>query len=280
MYLKVGRADLSEMPRYGRPREQGGDAASFHEPELQQPRRRERAARPRVYRTSTSNARGGSESDDKVAADGQTSRRKRLRRSSSAASKSVCEPGQSQEPGGDLDIPPSMEHQQRASRTAGSDGTDEAVAAVPAVATVAGSTVQVEHMQVPETPVPLRDSVDPEIAAVSVYLTPASALELMQRLEDCSTAEALKLASGCVAYVLSNFERIVQCKEFLSLSFKRMEQIIADDELNVSSEDVSCVQSRVSYAVRSRFSSSLTGAYPEMTRRAGRLRGGHVLGAP
>jgi hypothetical protein len=61
----------------------------------------------------------------------------------------------------------------------------------------------------------------------------------MQRLEGCVSEGAMKLASSCVSYVLSNFERVCSAEAFLSLPFCCMEKIIADDSLNVSTEDVS-----------------------------------------
>ena len=149
-------------------------------------------------------------------------KRLRLRRSSTASSS-----GQSQETGGDLDIGPS--EQQRSGAPPRVPDTTGAAAAAEAEIEPAVLVVQ--------TPVPVLD--EGGRMPVTLCLSPDSALELMKRLEGCASEAGVKLASSCVSYVLSNFERVCSAKAFLSLPFRCMEKIIADDALNVSSEDVS-----------------------------------------
>lgn len=155
-------------------------------------------------------------------------KRMRLRRSSTASSS-----GRSQDSGGDLDIgPPSAEQQQPS-------GAARRVPDATGAAARASAAEVEPAMLIAQTPAPARSEGAPGRTPVSLCLTPDSALELMQRLEGCLSEGAMKLASSCVSYVLSNFERVCSAEAFLSLPFCCMEKIIADDFLNVSTEDVS-----------------------------------------
>lgn len=221
MWSETGR-ELGASAELSPPKVASAAADSLTSRPLLAANRHAHAARPRVYRSGHSDNNNNScDGADYARAGGK---RRRLRRSSAVSSD---QRGQSQESGGDLDIGPSV------------DGPERAVSISPVAAAASVAHALAERtLQVAETPALPRDGVL-ETALVTLKLMPSSALELLRLLEGCVSDEVTKLASSCIAYVLSHFERVVQCEAFLSLSFNRMQQIIADDELNVSSEDVS-----------------------------------------
>ena len=137
--------------------------------------------------------------------DDRSRKRRRLRRASTVSSGS-------QEAGGDLDIGfPSAEQQPHVSRVSLSAAARHTGGPAESGA-VAASPPRVEHsLLVAATPALVRTGA-PETASISLQLTPASALEFMQNLEGCLSPAALSLLSSCNRYVLSHFEKIVDCE--------------------------------------------------------------------
>ena len=62
---------------------------------------------------------------------------------------------------------------------------------------------------------------------------------ILKRFAVIVRAFVLSVPSPFSFLALPSFRKVVECEAFLSLSLDCMEQIIANDELNVSSEDVS-----------------------------------------
>ena len=166
-------------------------------------------------------------------------RRKRVRRS---GSRSSVRPSMSQADDDDLQVPPSVGR---------GDGDGAAVRRSPLptpskerqhddgdgpeAAAAAEAPGGVE-----QTPMPVaRASTDQEAAgAVTLQLTPPSALELLQRIDSAKTGVAKHLADQCLRYLQANFAAVVEDERFVQLGVDNMQALVGGDELDATEDDI------------------------------------------